>query len=332
MIEFSNNELSTWAKLGPRAVYGQTILALAHEIPTLIALSADLGNSSGLDRFKSTFPDRFVNVGIAEQNLVGVASGMAKEGLIPFASSFAPFITMRACEQIRMNLGYMNLNVKLVAIGSGLSMGFLGNSHYGLEDLAVIRAIPNITILSPADSTEVVKCVKAAAELVGPVFIRLTGAPGDARVYQSNYKFEIGKAIELKAGADIAIVATGSMVSVALSASEILDSRGIAAKVINFHTIKPLDKIVLQELAENYKKIVVVEEHSKIGGLGSALAENYMSYFKRPQILHLCLDDDFGPTADYKYLLEFHSLTAETIAPKIFDFIQEVPGHILKES
>ncbi len=323
MIQFSEKDVLTWAKLGPRAVYGQTILALAESFPDLIALSADLGNSSGLDRFRSNFTTRFINVGIAEQNLIGVASGLAKEGLIPFASSFAPFISMRACEQIRMNLGYMQLNVKLVAIGSGLSMGFLGNSHYGLEDVAVIRAIPNITILSPADCAEVVKCTEAATIMKGPVFIRLTGAPGAPHVYTTDYDFEVGKSIQLKDGGDLAFVATGSMVSVALSSSQLLEQKGISAKVINMHTIRPLDVQVLKDLADQYEKIVIIEEHSKIGGLGSAIAETYMSEVKHPQILHLCLESDFGPTAEYQYLLQYHGLTPETVTSKVLSFLSD---------
>lgn len=323
MIQFSEKDIQTWAKLGPRAVYGQTILALAETFPDLIALSADLGNSSGLDRFRMNFSERFINVGIAEQNLVGVASGLAKEGLIPFASSFAPFITMRACEQIRMNLGYMELNVKLVAIGSGLSMGFLGNSHYGLEDIAIIRAIPNITILSPADCAEVVKCTEAAASMNGPVFIRLTGAPGAPHVYSSDYDFEIGKSIQLKDGHDLAFVSTGSMVSVALASRELLEQKGISAKVINMHTIRPLDTQILNNLADEYEKIVVLEEHSRVGGLGSAIAETYMSNAKRPEILHLCLESGFGPTAEYQYLLQYHGLTPEGVTAKVISFVSD---------
>jgi transketolase len=320
VINISENEIRVWAKMGPRAVYGQTILALAENFPDLIALSADLGNSSGLDRFKSNFPNRFINVGIAEQNLVGVASGLAKEGLIPFASSFAPFITMRACEQIRMNLGYMQLNVKLVAIGSGLSMGFLGNSHYGLEDIAIVRAIPNITILSPADCVEVVKCTEAAALLPGPVFIRLTGAPGDKLVYEADYEFEVGKSITLREGNDVVILATGSMVSVALAASENLLEAGVSAKIVNVHTIRPLDHGMLKQIARDFRKVVIIEEHSKIGGLGSAIAETYMPYPVRPEMLHISLDSDFGPTAEYKYLLDYHGLTSESVFSRVLEF------------
>ena len=324
MISFSQEEFLAWARLGPRAVYGQTLLKLASEEPKIIALSADLGNSSGLERFKSSFPNRFINIGIAEQNLVGVAAGLAKEGFIPFASSFAPFITMRACEQVRMNLGYMQLNVKIVAIGSGLSMGFLGNSHYGLEDIAIIRAIPNITIISPADCAEVVKSVNAACKFTGPVYIRLTGVPNSKLVYEEDYEFVIGKAVDLRIGKDLAIIATGSVTAEALEAAKFLEKKGISSSVINMHTIKPLDEEKLLDLSQNFEKMVIIEEHSRVGGLGSAIAEFYMSKFLSPKILHIALKDDFGPTGEYIYLLEKYFLDCRNLTIQIQDFLEKI--------
>jgi transketolase len=237
-MKITGKENKQWSRLGSRATYGQAILMLAEKLDNLMVLSADLGNSSGLDRFKATYPDKFLNIGIAEQNMIGVAAGLAKEGSVVFASSFAPFITMRAAEQVRMNMGYMDLNIKTVAIGSGVSMSFLGNSHFGLEDAAIMRSIPNMTVVSPADCAEIVKTVFAAAEYPHPMYIRLTGAVGFPVVYEDDYDFQIGKAVEIKAGTDVSIVATGSMVYESLEAAKILQEIGISVSVLNMHTIK----------------------------------------------------------------------------------------------
>ena len=321
MRKVTDQEIKQWARLGSRGVYGQTILELAQTNENLIALSADLGNSSGLDRFRQSFPERFVNVGIAEQNLVGVAAGIAKEGLTVFASSFAPFLSMRASEQIRMNLGYMGLNVKLVSIGSGLAMGFLGNSHFGLEDVAVMRTIPGLTIVSPADCTEVVKVIHAAAEFSGPMYIRLTGVPNSPTVYENDYTFSIGKAITLREGEDLAIIATGSGVAIAKGAAQLLESSGITTEVINFHTIKPLDFEVLSHLGRRFTKICVIEEHSIIGGLTSAIAQHYSVSESAPTLLPVTLPDAFGPTAEYGHLLDYYGFTVEKVAEKVLKFL-----------
>jgi len=286
-------------------------------------VTGDLGDSSGLARFKNTFPDRFINVGIAEQNMIGVAAGLAKEGYNVFATSFGPFITLRSGEQVRMNLGYMELNVKAVAIGSGLSMAFLGNSHYGLEDAAVMRSIPNLTVVSPADCAEIVKVVHAAAEFNGPMYIRLTGAVGNPPVYTEEYDFEIGKSITLRKGSDIAIFATGSMVYESLEAAKILDNSGISATVVNAHTLKPFDYSEIDKAISSSKIIVTVEEHSIIGGLGSIVAEYKAKFTNSPAQLILGLPDKFGKTAEYRFLLEKYRLVGDKIAIDIQKFLQK---------
>jgi len=286
-------------------------------------LSGDLGDSSGLSRFKNTFPDRFINTGIAEQNMIGVAAGIAKEGHNVFASSFAPFITLRSGEQIRMNLGYMELNVKAVAIGSGVSMGFLGNSHYGLEDIAIMRSIPNLTIVSPADCAEIVKVVHAASEFNGPMYIRLTGAVGNPPVNTEEYDFEIGKSITLREGSDITIFATGSMVFESLEAAKILDNLGVSATVVNMHTIKPCDFSAIDLAISKSKIIVTVEEHSIIGGLGSLVSDYKTQFSNSPAQLIIGLPDLFGKTAEYRFLLEKYRLVADKIAIDIHNFLQK---------
>jgi len=285
-------------------------------------LSSGLGDSSGLSRFKNTYPDRFINVGIAEQNMIGVAAGLAKEGYNVFATSFAPFITLRSGEQIRMNLGYMELNVKAVAIGSGLSMAFLGNSHYGLEDMAIMRSIPNLTIVNPADCAEIVKVVHAAANFKGPMFIRLTGAVGNPPVYTEEYNFEIGKSITLKEGSDITIFSIGSMVYESLEAAKILDKTGISAKVVNMHTLKPCDYDAIDLAISSAKAIITVEEHTIMGGLGSVIAEYKAKFTNSPAQLIIGLPDRFGKTAEYRFLLEKYRLVGEKIAEDIQNFLQ----------
>jgi transketolase len=320
MIPIDPETIKNWARMGQRAVYGQTLLDLAEEHPSLIAMSADLGNSSGLDRFKRKYPSRFINVGIAEQNLVGVASGIANEGFNVFASSFAPFITMRAAEQVRMNLGYMQQNVKIVGIGSGLGMGFLGNSHFGLEDIAIIRAIPNIAIITPSDTTEVVKALRALAVYHGPAYLRLTGVPGAAIVNDQDYDFEIGKSIQIGSGDDICLVASGSMVVPAIQVSNLLRQKDLSVAVLNMHTIKPLDELALQKVFKVNKLVVSIEEHSIIGGLGSAIAEFKSVQLNAPPHLRIALKDEFGPTGSYEYLLNYHELSPDEISLKICKF------------
>ncbi|BBH14701.1 transketolase family protein [Chromobacterium haemolyticum] len=317
MFEINPSNARQWSRIGSRGVFGQAILAVAEHHPNMIAVSADLGNSSGLDRFKKAYPEQFLNIGIAEQNMIGVAAGMAKEGYNVFATSFAPFIAMRASEQVRMNLGYMGMNVKAVAIGSGVSMAFLGNSHYGIEDMAVMRAIPNLTVVCPADCAEIFKTVQAAARFDGPMYIRLTGAVGNPPVYTADYSFEIGKAVTLREPGDVTFIATGSMVHESLEAAKLLEQTGVSAGVINMHTIKPLDVAALGTALERAKLLVTVEEHSVIGGLGSAVAEYKAAKRQAPPQLILGLPDAFDVTGDYRFLLERHGLVAAKIAEKV---------------
>ena len=316
-MKITGKENKQWSRLGSRATYGQAILMLAEKSENLMVLSADLGNSSGLDRFKATYPDKFLNIGIAEQNMIGVAAGLAKEGSVVFASSFAPFITMRAAEQVRMNMGYMDLNIKTVAIGSGVSMSFLGNSHFGLEDAAIMRSIPNMTVVSPADCAEIVKTVFAAAEYPHPMYIRLTGVVGFPVVYEDDYDFQIGKAVEIKSGTDVSIVATGSMVYESLEAAKILQEEGISVSVLNMHTIKPLDTKALDILISKGKTIFTIEEHSITGGLGSAVAEYISSIPNSPVVNRIGLPDEFVITAEYRYILEKYGLVGSQIANTI---------------
>jgi len=316
-MKITASNIKIWAKFGPRAVYGIAMHDLAKSNPNLIAISGDLGNSSGLDRFKRDYPQQYINAGIAEQNMIGFASGIAKENFNVFVSSFAPFLTMRAAEQVRMNLGYMGSNVKLVAIGSGLSMGFLGNSHYGLEDVAVMRAIPDVAIVSPADCLEVVKVIEYASKHSGPMYIRLTGAPDNPTVYSDDYDFAFGKAAFLTKGRDVCIIATGSVVSASISAANLLSQSNISCGVVNMHTIAPLDIDALDEIFENYELVVTVEEHFISGGLGTAVAEYKSQVCAKARHLSIGLPNNYCINADYNYLLDYYGLTGEKIAAKL---------------
>ncbi|MDR1472901.1 MAG: transketolase family protein [Synergistaceae bacterium] len=305
--------------MGSRAVFGAAMLELAAQRDDIYVLSADLIISSGLDRFCKAYPDRCFNVGIAEQNLIGIAAGMAHDGATVFATSFAPFISMRAGEQVRVNLGCMSLNVKAVGISSGLSMAHFGNSHYGLEDISAMRSIPNVTVLCPADGAEIFKTVFAAAELKGPAYIRLTGGVNNPVVYDSDYEFSIGKSIKLRDGDDLTIIANGTMVYHSIEAAKILQGDGISASVFNMHTVKPLDVTAVDKAALK-GPIVTVEEHSVIGGLGSAVAERKSTLRNAFPQLFIGLPDSYGKSGDYQYLLEKHGLTGELIAGKIRGF------------
>ena len=225
MIDYSSMNIKIWSRLGSCGAFGQAALSLPEINDKIVMLTADLCTFSGLDRFKVMYPDYLFNLGIAEQNMVGVAAGFAKEGYIPFATTYATFASMRSADQIKVNMGYMNLPIKLVGLTTGFSVGILGATHMSLEDISVIRSIPNIILLSPADCTATVKATLAAAQINAPVYLRLSGAMNNPIVYKEDFDFEIGKAITLKEGDDVAIIATGSMVYNSLKAAEILQEK-----------------------------------------------------------------------------------------------------------
>ena len=317
MVHIDPTNIRVWSLLGQRGTLGHALLEIAKENEKIIAITSDLARISGLDRFGKIFPERLINTGIAEQNMLGIAAAFANEDFIPFAISFANFSVLRACEPTRHFMGYMKRNVKLVGLSSGFAMGIFGNTHYCKEDIAILRAIPGITIISPADSTELVKAMEASSKYHGPVYLRLTGVMNNPVVYKENYDFEIGKAIMLKKGTDITIIATGSMVNNSLKAAEILEKKGISATVIDMHTIKPLDDHIIDQEISSSKLIVTVEEHAKIGGLGGAVAEYLSSVQHHPVLLRLGIEDAFQPAGDYHYMLEQNELLPEQIANNI---------------
>ncbi|MBI1860421.1 MAG: transketolase [Deltaproteobacteria bacterium] len=316
--------IKVWSTIGSRATFGLAALELGKTIDDLLILTADTSTSAGLDRFKKAYPQKFLDVGISEQNMMGIAAGLASEGTTVFTATFAPFQTLRCCEQIKVNLGYMGHKVCFVGLASGLVLGVLGYTHCAIEDVAVMRALSGITILSPADCTETVKATLAAASHSESVYIRLTGGAKAPCVYKSDYDFQIGKAIRLKEGRDVAIVACGTMVYESLEAAKILEAQGISASVINMHTIKPLDTQMIETLCQATQLLVTVEEHSIVGGLGSAVAEFKTTLCSPPPQLILGAPNRYGKSGEYRRLLETHNLTAPQIADSIAKRLKQV--------
>jgi transketolase len=317
MIEVTAKNTRIWSRLGPSGALGIAALELAETGPDMVMLTADLSFFSGLERFKERYPDRLYNFGIAEQNMVGAAGGLAKEGFLPFVSTYASFATSRCADQVRVNMSYMKLPIKLIGLTSGFGAGILGATHMSIEDIAVMRSLPNITVISPADGTEIIKCMLAAAGSEEPTYIRLTGAMNTPVVYKEDYDFEIGKSIELISGNEVCMVATGSMVYESLEAAKLLNEKGISCSVINMHTIKPLDLEMLVKVIHSHKLIVTVEEHSEVGGLGGAVAEYMVAHHFDVRLEIIGIKDFFPHAGDYRYQLEQSGLTAFQICERI---------------
>ena len=315
-MDINDRNIKIWSTIGARATLGIAALELAKEIDNLMVLTCDVSTSAGLDRFRKTYPEKYLDLGIAEQNMIGVAAGLASENFNVITTTFAPFQTMRCCEQIKVNLGYMKQKVCMVGIASGLALGTLGFTHCCIEDIGILRSIPGITIVSPADSLETVKAIQAAVKSEKPSYLRLTGSSKNTIVYNKDYDFKIGKSITLKEGKDIVIFCSGAMVHQSLKASEILEKKNISCKVINMHTIKPIDKIAIEEACKA-NLIVSVEEHNIIGGLGSAIAEHKSTVIKSPKQLFLGIKDNYSKGGSYKYLLEKNRLTPDKIVEDI---------------
>jgi transketolase len=299
-------------KRATRESYGIALQELGKD-ERIVVLDADLSKSTKTDMFKKVYPERFVNMGIAEANMMSVAAGLASCGKIVFASSFAMFAAGRAFEQIRNSIGYAGLNVKIGATHAGISVGEDGGSHQCLEDIALMRTIPGMVIINPADDIEAQQAVVAAIEHQGPVYLRF-GRLAVEDVNLASYKFELGKGVELKDGKDVTIIATGLMVEKALEAAKMLENDGISARVVNIHTIKPIDKDIIIKAAKETGAIVTAEEHSVFGGLGSAVAEAVCE--NAPCPVKIIGTEKFGKSGKPDELFELYGLTAENIAKK----------------
>ena len=304
-------------KKATRAVYGEMLVELAEKYPELIVLDADLSSATMTKGFAKAYPERFLDMGIAEANMIGVAAGLATCGKKPFANSFAMFTAGRAYEQVRNSVAYPGLNVKCIGSHGGLSVGEDGATHQCLEDLALMSAIPGMLVLNPCDGNEMRQAVLALIEYVGPAYMRL-GRMAVENVTDSveGYKFEIGRAAKLREGGDLTICATGLMVQRALAAAEALEAEGVSARVLDFHTVKPIDKEALDAAAKETGCIVTTEEHSVMGGLGSAIAAYIAETNPVPVVRH-GVYDEFGRSGKAEKVLEAYGLTAEGIAAKV---------------
>lgn len=308
-------------KKATRESYGEALAELSSEYPDLIVLDADLAAATKTGIFKKACPERFFDCGIAEANMMGVAAGIASTGKKVFASSFAMFAAGRAFEIVRNSIGYPHLNVKIGATHAGISVGEDGATHQCNEDIALMRTIPGMTIINPADDVEAKAAVKAALDFEGPVYMRFGRLAVPVFNDKETYKFELGKGVQLRDGNDVAIIATGLMVNEALKAAETLAAEGISARVINIHTIKPLDKDIICKAAQETGVIVTAEEHSVIGGLGSAVAETVTECCPVP-VVKVGVNDVFGHSGPAADLLKEFGLCAENIVAKVKEAVK----------
>ena len=307
-------------KIATRESYGNALVELGGEHENLVVLDADLAAATKTGMFKKAFPDRHIDCGIAEANMTGVAAGMSTCGFVPFVSTFAMFAAGRSYEQVRNSIGYPHLNVKIGATHAGISVGEDGATHQCNEDIALMRAIPGMVVINPADDIEARAAVKAAYEYVGPVYLRFGRLAVPVINDGADYKFEIGKGVTLREGSDCSIIATGLCVSEALAAADTLAEQGIHAEVINIHTIKPLDEELVVKTAKRTGRVFTVEEHSIIGGLGAAVAETLGE--KCPtKITRIGVNDVFGESGPAKELLHKYELDAESIYKKVKGFL-----------
>lgn len=297
----------------PREVYGEELARMGAEFDDIIVLTADVMSSNKLGEFRRTHPSRFFNVGIAEANMMGIAAGLALAGKVPIVSTFAAFAAMRAHEQVRTDIAYPNLPVKIIATMSGLSGGIAGPTHQGIEDIGTLRMMPNMTVIAPGDPLQVRRFVRLSYQRPGPVYIRL-GRGDDPVIHDSDVPVEIGKAIPVRQGSDISIIATGTIVNEAKRAGEILAGRGIDARILDMHTIKPLDTDAVLQAALETNGIVTAEDHSIVGGLGSAVAEVLAAQGVRCRLTRLGVPDVFGLVGQPDELFRHYGFDADGIA------------------
>ena len=313
--------MSDIKKIATRESYGNALVECAEDFPNLVVLDADLAGATKTGTFKKAYPDRHIDCGIAESNMTGIAAGLATCGKIPFISSFAMFAAGRNFEQVRNSIGYPHLNVKIGATHAGVTVGEDGATHQCNEDIALMRTIPGMTVIVPSDDIEARAAVRAALEYNGPVYLRFGRAAVPVINDKPGYKFEIGKGVKLREGKDVTIVATGICVDSAVNAAELLAADGISAEVINIHTIKPIDKDIILESAKKTGKVVTVEEHSVIGGLGSAvcdvLAENLPTPVKK-----IGVQDVFGESGSAAELVKKFGLDGESVYKTVKDFVK----------
>lgn len=322
-MEINKKTIRKLSLLGHRGTFSKAMLDAADEGEDIAVLTADLAALTGLTQFAANYPQRFFNMGIAEQNMIGVAAGLSRFYQNVYATTYANFLTMRAYEQIRMNLGYMKHKVCLVGTGAGLSMGVSGNSHLGLEDLSLMRSVPNMTVVSPADCLEEYKILRQIRFLESPVYIRLTGGLNSPMLYTADYEYQFGKAIDLTEGTDLCIIGIGTLLGACKKAADELKKEGMTVQLVNMHTLKPLDTQKLDTLFLRHTKIITIEEHSLTGGLGTAVMEYAMEYGYRGRIHKIALPDQFLVAGDESFLADYYQLSAEKLKNQVLELCKK---------
>ena len=319
----TNTEIRTLSRLGQRgAVFTTALPSIADHMPNLKLLTADLAILSGMSRFEKAHPEKLINIGIAEQNMIGIAAGLAMEGDCVFATTYASFIAVRSLEHVRQHLSHLRCNIKLIGSSAGVQAAKSGISHWATEDIAFMRALPNLTVLSAADALEALKMAEYAASNNDPIYIRLSGGLNCPVVYKEDYDLQPGKMIQLRTGKDAAVIATGLMVYEALKAADILSEKGIEVSVYNMHTIKPIDREGLEKIFRTYPLIVTAEEHQITGGMGSAVAEYKAGFDAAPRQIFIGFNDCFAEAGSPAFVRESCGLAA----PQIADRIQKALG------
>lgn len=314
----SSQNISEWIRLGMRKAFGSQITAIASNNENIIVLTADVANSGNLEQFQKALPNQFFNIGIAEQNMTGIACGLAKEGYNVFISSFAPFVSMRNYEAVRTLVGYMHLNVKIVALASGMSLGVQGNTHFCLEDISLMHTIPGMLVLSPADVAEEAKCLEYLSTYEGPAYLRLTGIDGMPCVYKDTSELDVTKPNLLREGENVAILATGSIVNECVRAARLLKKDDISCALYDVCCLKPLN---IEDVVAKYDYIVTIEEHFVSGGLGSIVATSCNQACK--PIIKIGVEDKFPKAGNYSYMLEQCGFTAQSIREKILSAVSK---------
>ena len=323
MIEITNKNIRVWSILGMRRIIGPAMKDIVEQDRRVLFATADTGRYYMYDDLLRTYPENVVDVGIAEQNLIGASAGLQNEGFNVYAVTYATFLTARALDQIRVSLGYMGIGVKLIGEAGGMCDGNFSATHMGLEDISNVRNIPNMRVITPADGMELVKTLTALRDAEYPAYVRMTGRFPIPVIYKEDYDFRIGKAVTLREGKDIAFVSIGTLLGDVLKAADLLAEQGVDCKVVNLHTVKPLDEEALREIA-GYKLVVTAEEHLLYGGLGSALAEFYAQEPVRPRMLMLSVGTEYPRAAEYPDLLKNCGLDAESMANRIIEEIQKL--------
>ena len=314
---FDKKKINTYSMIGSRASFGLLLFDLAKNLENLMVITADVSTSAGLDRYRKAYPEKYLDVGIAEQNMLSIAAGISSEGFNVVTTTFAPFQTMRCLEQIKVNLGYMKNKVTMVGLASGLVLGPLGYTHCCIEDLSIMRTIPNINVISPADALESAKAVIASLESNVSTYIRLTGSSNCPKVYQEDYEFKIGNPINILKGQDITIFATGSSVYNSIKAAEILKNNDINPSIINVHTLKPINNKIIEDYIAQSRIIVTIEEHNIIGGLSSTISEINSSLENGKKHISIAIPNNYGSSGNYDFLLKKNKLDPESIAERI---------------